>query len=298
LAVAAEHWAVAAEHNPGLLIPLVQIYIQQGRTSEAEELAERACKHYAERVASDPEDLDSRLLWARAECVRNEFGAGEQVLLDASRQAMEPSRQDDCQAALLSLYMGWWDSLRAAPEPDTDELLEIREKVGAFLHRVSGDSRVRPTVHYVYGTMAAHLEEFRTALQHLEEAYRAELDIGGLRNNLAWTLAHLKPPQLERALELANAALKAPTRSTAADLRDTRGTILFKIGQDREEMGRDREAMRRYREALSDLEAALQSAPRAREVHHTLAEVYEKLGDQELADEHRRLAGENDVETE
>ena len=85
-----------------------------------------------------------------------------------------------------------------------------------------------------------------------------------------------QPPHadLPRALGLANVAVEREPSNV--NYRDTRGRILLSIG--------------RWQEALADLEAVLTKAPATDGLHAALAEVYEKLGVQALAEEHKRLA--------
>jgi tetratricopeptide (TPR) repeat protein len=95
-------------------------------------------------------------------------------------------------------------------------------------------------------------------------------------NNLAFVLATANEPDLARAMELIESALKI--RPNHADYLDTRGTIYSKLGK--------------WKEALADLEAALPAKSRDPNLHRTLAMVYQNLSNKELADEHRRLADE------
>lgn len=95
-----------------------------------------------------------------------------------------------------------------------------------------------------------------------------------LLNNLRWAIAHAEPPDLDRALNLANAAHQAAPNHP--DVLETRGQILAKLG--------------RWKEAITDLDKALPAMPNRARVHDTLAPAYENLGVKELADEHRRRA--------
>ena len=95
-----------------------------------------------------------------------------------------------------------------------------------------------------------------------------------LMNNLAWCLAHANPPQNERALRLAQAAVAANVDNP--EFLDTRGEILLRLG--------------RWREAVADLERALPQARAKRRIHRSLATAYRELGQMELAESHRQLA--------
>jgi Flp pilus assembly protein TadD len=94
-----------------------------------------------------------------------------------------------------------------------------------------------------------------------------------LLNNLAWMLAHQTDPDLPQALQLAEAARRLSDRP---EIADTIGTILARMG--------------RTREAVRELEVALRGLPEHAEINSKLADLYEKLGDQALAEIHRKLA--------
>jgi uncharacterized protein HemY len=93
-------------------------------------------------------------------------------------------------------------------------------------------------------------------------------------NNLAWLLAHADNPDLPRALKLIELALtKHPDEPT---FRDTRGKIYMK--------------QKRWQEALTDLQFVLARMPEFPGLRASLAELYDRLGDAEVAAEHRRIA--------
>src|SRR5262249_58618903 len=110
----------------------------------------------------------------------------------------------------------------------------------------------------------------------LEQAFKLAPDLPAVANNLAWLLANDSRPDLPRALELVNVALKHSPKEL--NFRDTRGRILAKLG--------------RWQEALEDLEAALPGSPNNPGLHRALADAYEHLGDPAMAAKHRGLAEE------
>ncbi len=66
---------------------------------------------------------------------------------------------------------------------------------------------------------------------HLEQAQQRNARIPEVLNNLAWGLAQKDEPDLERALQLAEAAQGL---SPNPEICDTAGTILAKLGRPRE----------------------------------------------------------------
>jgi predicted Zn-dependent protease len=93
-------------------------------------------------------------------------------------------------------------------------------------------------------------------------------------NNLAWVLARDDPPDLERALKLADLALER--QPDARRFHGTRGDVLARLG--------------RWREALPELEEGLADAPDNPDLHAALAVAYDHLDDAAMAARHRSLA--------
>jgi predicted Zn-dependent protease len=81
-------------------------------------------------------------------------------------------------------------------------------------------------------------------------------------------------PDLRRALDLINPIVERFPENV--NYRDTRGRIHAKMGK--------------WKEALADLETVLQHQRDNPELHRTLAEIYEHLGDPGMASVHRRHA--------
>ena len=90
---------------------------------------------------------------------------------------------------------------------------------------------------------------------HWEQALRLEPEMGVVANNLAWVLAHDEPPDLTRALELAERAVQS--KPSDSRFRGTRGVVLMKLG--------------RSSEAITDLEAELAGNPNRSSTHLALA---------------------------
>ena len=122
--------------------------------------------------------------------------------------------------------------------------------------------------------MAASDGDLAKAELHLEQALRLNPNTPEVLNNLAWVLANSKPPQLDRALVLVNAAVNA--LPDHPELRETRGQILARL--------------QRWQDALPDLETALHDLGSRGNIHGSLATIYEHLGDEDMSAKHRKLA--------
>ena len=149
--------------------------------------------------------------------------------------------------------------------------------VGAaeLLKKILAPGAAPAVIHLVLGTRALRQGDLETAVMHLEQAQQRNARIPEVMNNLAWGLSQKAEPDLERALQLANAAQKLST-PPHPETYDTVGTILAKLG--------------RPREAVTQLETALRVLPPRADIHRKLGDLYEQLGDAGLASEHRRLA--------
>ena len=64
-----------------------------------------------------------------------------------------------------------------------------------------------------------------------------------LLNNLAWVLLSAEPPQLDKALSMADAAVKALPQHP--EIRETRGVILARLGRSDRSTGRSRDRVGR-----------------------------------------------------
>jgi uncharacterized protein HemY len=129
-------------------------------------------------------------------------------------------------------------------------------------------------MHLLVGSSAVAEGQWDVARRHLEQAYRLNSRLPALLNQLAWALACGEPPELERALRLAETAVELSPHEP--ELLATRGRVLARL--------------ERWQEALTDLEAVLTTGSEQGELHATLAEVYTALGDAEMAKRHQALA--------
>jgi tetratricopeptide (TPR) repeat protein len=249
----------------------------------------------------DPNDHIVRLQRAQTALFLKDFSGAASIL----REGVAASGAPGYRRGLGDVYASWSDSIKEQVQGTPEECLrlleeglrydpvhvgllqriialssqtgEVGEKAARIVERTLAEGQATATIHTLMGMDAHQRGQTEEARQHYETAYSREPNIAIVVNNLAWLLAHADSPDLTRALELINGAVKQwPDQ---LEFLDTRGHILAK--------------MQRWEEARSDLEAVLTSRPDKADLHLVLAEAYENLGGTEKAAEHRRLAGQN-----
>jgi len=129
-------------------------------------------------------------------------------------------------------------------------------------------------LHLLMASAAVRTGDLAKAQRYYEIAFERNEAAPVLANNLAYVLARADPPQLERALELVDRALRKQPDDPR--FRGTRGQIAV--------------MQKRSKEAIVDLELALQKSSGNAELHQSLADAYDAVGEKSLAQRHRQLA--------
>ena len=300
---AVTHFEEAAPRCPELYLTLAEIHVRQKDDARFLKALKQANEHFRGRVEQDGNDIAARISWARGKLIGEDYEEAEKILLDGLL------RTDDrrlCEVLTL-VYVAMADEYASDNARDLAERLELLkkalhhtpnhhgtlERLATFVRHTGPEAdaartmlkdllangQVPATVHLVLGSAAAADGKWDEARLHLEQAYRADKRLPAVLNNLAWVLTNADPPELDRALSLADAALElAPSHS---EIRATRGQILARL--------------KRWHDAVADLELALTDFPDRTTLHGVLADAYTALGDEELAERHRELAGDDSV---
>ena len=299
---AVTHFEEAASRCPELYLTLAEIHVRQKDDARFLKALKLANEHFRDHVEKDENDIVARLSWARGKLIGEDYEEAEKILLDGLL------RTDDRRLyEMLTLaYVAMADQYASDNAHDLAERLELLKKAlrytpshpealnrlatfvrhtgpeadaaRAMLKDLLATGQVPATVHLVLGSSAAAEGKWDEARLHLEQAYRADKRLPAVLNNLAWALTNADPPELDRALSLADAALElAPNHP---EIRATRGQILARL--------------ERWHDAVSDLELALADFPDRTALHGVLADAYTALGDDEMAERHRALAGPED----
>jgi tetratricopeptide (TPR) repeat protein len=292
------HLSRAVESRPQLRLMYAQILAKQNKKSRATDEAKLAVNFFQDRAKSDLNDRTSRIGWAESLTFLEQFPQAYAVLQDGHFLKTDPLYR---KSAAWVCYFWHLHVVRTKPDdlgeqwrllesglaldPMHPKLLdrllsylnangEKAEKARTLIRTVLAKGEATATTHFLLGMDMWQQGNSNQALVHWEQAYRMDPNLLAVANNLAWLLAHAENPDLPRALKLVDMALANHPDKT--DFRDTRGKIYMKL--------------KRWQDALTDLQFVLARTPDAPGLHASLADLYEQLGDTEVAAEHRRIA--------
>lgn len=286
-----------APQRPELYLRLAEVLLERNDEIGMQRAAKQAFGHFQRRLAADAKDVAARIAWARACILEGKFEEAERLLQDglaiadeaplrrtlAELYLKQAERADTAAPAALGRQLDLLSkSLQAAPDHPgvVDRLATFVRYSGPPAEATRGQLRdllaagQQPaTVHLLVGAMAAAEGHWDEARLHLEQAYQLNSRLPALLSQLAWALTQAETPDLERALRLADEAVKLAPGQPA--VLATRGRILARL--------------QRWQAALSDLEAALAGSSEQEELHAALAEVYTALGDGDMAERHKSM---------
>ena len=298
---AKKHLLAVVSARPNTVLMLAALANAAGDDSGMRGWAERAVKYYRDKVEKAKTDSPAdRLAWGQAVAMQGDYAEAIQIL-DAGRKR---SGNQIYASALADLYASWADQvarqeprnmgsrLRLVQQGLECELNNIRllKLLLALSHLEGPEAKTaRETLtnmlaeggssamlHFILGSDAWQQGEKEQARKHFTLAFELAPDLPVVANNMALLLALGDPPDLPRALGIAQPLVeKFPDQP---HFRDTRGQILVKLG--------------RWDEAVKDLEFALPRLDDKGATHTALAQAYRNLGLRELAAEHERLAKE------
>ncbi|MEZ6052054.1 MAG: hypothetical protein R3B91_12380 [Planctomycetaceae bacterium] len=297
-AVAIDHLERVVARKQELHLVLARLSGRTGDEVGVIKHARQAVMAYQQRLSEQRDDLDAVLNLADAFALLEQPDEAARVIEESLRHHDNPQLR----SGLVRLCLHSSDLLATHPRPveTLNQRLRLIEKAlglepenrdtlkrlaqivvetdGAsarateLLNESLASGSAPAVVHMILGTHALGKKDLKTATLHFEAAHRLQPEFPACMNNLAWSLANSQPPQLLRAEQLASSAVElAPGRP---EFHETRGQILLMQG--------------RHREALPDLERGLQSGGDTSVTHASLAEVYEVLGQQDLAEKHRQ----------
>lgn len=155
---------------------------------------------------------------------------------------------------------------------DSDWSKSADEALNNMLANGAGNS----DIYNLIGSRALETQQTAKAKRYPERAYRLSRKNPMVLNNLALALTRDSISDPERALGLAEDALKI--LPDHPDVLSTRAEVFI--------------AMERWEDARHDLEVSLPSRPKSVNCHRLLAQVCDKMGDDSLAEKHRKLISE------
>lgn len=291
---ALEHLAIAANQDPQYGTQLGRTLRQLGQQKEAATAFEKAAARLSSEIASRPDDVALRIACADVQIELKRWQDARKVLQDGYELSHDSSYLHPLSQVIVSQF----DACRAAGDPPQRQLDLLRDALTTWpessyaLTRLSelafrsdsvGESAraelnklrssgARSQVLQLLGIAASKTGQSDLSLEYFTHAACLEVRDPFIQNNLAFALSEHNPPDLQRALELADSAVdKAPKQP---EFRATRGEIYLKL--------------KRWSDAEKDLNTALEAGLDRADVHASLATAYEQLKRPELAERHRK----------
>ncbi|MGD9853793.1 MAG: tetratricopeptide repeat protein [Planctomycetaceae bacterium] len=299
---AIRHLEPVATQSSELKLQLATLYGMQGDRTRARSLAREAANLLEKEINNtQTADVSTWVRLAASYLVLQEYPQAVSIL----KQAVTKFDDQECRKMLGRAYVHWSDEVFAKTPTDIARRLELlqdalqiapdeplalqriveiagtdgpaADEAKSQLQSALAEGRATAVIHFTLGTMEAGKGNMEAALRHLNQAQAANPQTAVTLNNLAFVLSRQESPDLERALEVSNQAVRiAPN---VASFRETRGQILTSLG--------------RYADAITDLEFALPSIPRPAtqlNIHRSLSTCYKQLGDNDLSQIHERKA--------
>ena len=289
---------------------LAQLHVVQGDPKRGRAAAQAGIDHFHRQVQNDPDDVESRIQWARLHGFLEQFDRTVEILSEGVTRKPEPDDMNRLRVELGQAFLGWSRHLKQAqPDkvalrlnllqralkfiPDNSRVLEQLAVLAAddsdearaaqeALSAVLTEGTVTPKVHLMLGIAAYKRGDYDQEEHHLRLALAGDPKLVVAANNLAWRLAHSDPPQLDEALELIEQAVKQSPGQP--EIRATRGRIY--------------QLFDRTDDAILDLEFALSRLKNRPDIHTALADLYATAGNEDLARLHRERSTKPDAKEE
>jgi tetratricopeptide (TPR) repeat protein len=301
------HYRKAAEEDPTYLFQVADVELRHGDSGNVRSILTSAKERLASRVKANPKDIRTRLLLAGSLYNLGELLDTEQLLKDGLATGdLSPSQATELRKFLALVYTKAYDQhveqigldsaeavaagfayLQNALESDPNSQLALArlaefargspEKAEAgrqALRKLIAGGQASAMAHFALGTIEAAAGKQELAMLNMQQGLAINPQLSVLANNLAFLISEQEGGDLDGALQLANQAID--TDPQQPDYLDTRAGILVRQGK--------------LAAAAVDYQRALELAKDPKPYQEKLAELYEKLGDSELAAQYREAS--------
>jgi tetratricopeptide (TPR) repeat protein len=273
---------------------------QLGREDEAASMARKSLASVTALLTDDPKNVDLALLHAQFQLFLKEYRPAVEALNKIAKQS-DDQRLRTGTAEILVL----WSRDQAAIQNPTERFarqltllshavklapnhpLVISDLMNVVL-QCSDDkdpkvSQLRDVLvqgiapelsHFIRGTSAMLQNDTETATLHLELAAKSLPSAPAVLNNLAVAIATQEEPDLDRALNLVNTAIKQVPEQPY--FHETKAQILLR--------------QKDYAGAVVSFEKSLPAEALRSQVHEGLSKAYAALGQTEMAEKHQEQA--------
>ncbi|MBM3965419.1 MAG: tetratricopeptide repeat protein [Planctomycetes bacterium] len=289
----------AARSNPEHYFAAADLCLVNKDRDGSDRMMKLARDEFRRRLAQSPLDSKARVQLAQSLARLEQFDDAEQTIRSglqlesedasltkalASLELLRFERANQLQQPLderLSHLIKAFDLVRD-PSIVFDRMVRLyrdarndddKTRIKAFFDEQLRENDATPVGHFALSVIAVVDGDSEEAIQHLDRTLELDPDQPLVKNNLAWLLAARENPSLDRAMDLASSAVE--TAPQIATYRDTLGTVLLKRGD--------------VAQAVTELERALPGMPAndRYKVHRKLAQAYQTLGNEVLAERHR-----------
>lgn len=271
-----------------------------GLKDDAVKSAQQAEEQLRSMHEADTRGSDNRIRFSIAVSLSLQRKFDQALQWMMSTLSGQPDKEE--RQVLGGIYLSWSRHLKDQPNVDKLKVLQLLEKgiqmspesqdlIMAFLsdcEEFSTDSAERQRhvervlseggiassfLHYYLGVQDWKKGERDAARSHFELASSLNPGFSVITNNLAMAIASVSNNQdeLEKALSMMDELLKQDPENPF--FLDTRGHVNAKLG--------------RFKEAVGDLERSLPKSRTQDSTHAKLADLYQQLGMQDLAAQHR-----------
>jgi tetratricopeptide (TPR) repeat protein len=296
------HMEAAAQADPKLYGALANLFSQVGNKPAENRALREAEAYLLDRLETDPLLREERIQLAITQVRLGKWEPAEATIL----QGVQLHDDENMRRSAAEYYLYLYDQeLRDEPEnmamhfellqkalAQDPFFIDIYERLITFYRRAVAtaeadkvrhqlealliDGKSPALAHFAMGSIYQMQGDTAKSQFHFFQAYRLDARYPVITNNLAWTLAQSPEPDLPRALELAQNAVRASPKDPR--FRETQATVLMKMGRDHE--------------AVAEFEGILSVAADPANIHQQLAELYGKLDQAALARKHREKAEE------
>jgi tetratricopeptide (TPR) repeat protein len=296
---AIEALAKAAQYDPTFFTAIAKYQGELNRSYDQQETLQIAEKQFREILDKQPLNSRTRVLLANSISQQRRYDEAQEVLVAGMakqpdrlmrvataefftmRHDLEQAGGNDTGKRIQYLFRALGAQPHHPPvyerlvklaiedEEDDESAVRIRDELN---HLIAQDEP-NPMAHFALSNILWQQGEREQATVHLELAHKIEPKFVIVLNNLAWVLAHQKKPDLERALELAEKAVKISPDD--GRYRDTRGSIYLKL--------------KRFKDAIADLELAVTDVEDKLAVRKKLATAYSEIGMNDQAEIQKKL---------
>ncbi|QDV65954.1 tetratricopeptide repeat protein [Crateriforma conspicua] len=294
----ADHFRRAAEDDPSMWLQVAEIQARMNDMDAVRVSLATARQQLEKQFLKDPANNQNRLLYATSLFYIGDLPNAERLLKQGIDQQEDDAsfrkllaavfvRMFDVEAAgdggigkafrylayALQYDPGYQPALQrlvtvARSSPDR---LDISRKI---MRKLIADGEASAMGHFALGSLEWIAGNQDLAKLNMTQAITLDPKLAVVANNLAYLMAQEESPDLDSALNLADQAVDAEPGN--ADFLDTRAMVHKQRGD--------------MAAAAADYQRALESSTNPNPIRMELAEIYDQLGDPEMAAQFRAAA--------